>query len=550
MPAPISDLRLSPGGNDADGAVLDGWPLDGRLGELRRPGGRSRLLAWVSARSRDLVVLAAVVTPVAIAHAWGLKSYPAFFDDEGTYVSQAYAVDKLHVLAPYTYWYDHPPLGWLLLGAWAKIFPVFSPTSFSIAAGRTFILLPLVASAVLVYGIARRLGVRRSLSGFATLIFGLSPLAIHYQRMVLLDNIAVAWLLAAFFFALTPSRRLSAYACSALCLAAAGLTKETFLLFVPALVFVLWTTCPPSTRRFAVAVFAALVVCTAGFYPLLAALRGELLHGAHHTSLMDGIRFQLERKGGGSILTAGSGTRRLVDSWLDLDPVLLGFSIPLIPVLLAVPRLRALGIALALPVAIALRPGGYLPAMYVISLLPFAALAISAVAEEAARWSRRDHRRFARGGRIVGAAAAVALVAAPVAIAAPKWVKGDRQMFSTNDVSANERAVEWLAGHVNPGSTLLVDDTVWTDLVQRGFHRDRTVWFYKLDLDPAVRMPWWRFDYVVRTNILAGNLYWLPKSRLVFDHSKPVVAFTTKDERVEIRRVVQPQPAYRRYRAP
>ena len=113
----------------------------------RRPAteprrGRSRLAAWVSARRADLVVLAAVVTPVAIAHAWGMTRYPAFFDDEGTYVSQAYAVDKLHTLAPYTYWYDHPPLGWMLLGGWAKLFPVFSPTSFAIAASRMLILRP------------------------------------------------------------------------------------------------------------------------------------------------------------------------------------------------------------------------------------------------------------------------------------------------------------------------------------------------------------------------------------------------------------------------
>ena len=507
------------------------------------------LAAWIVARKLDLVVLAAVVTPVAIAHAWGMTRYPAFFDDEGTYVSQAYAVDNLHVLAPYAYWYDHPPLGWLLLGAWAKLFPVFSATLFAIAAARMLILLLLIVSSGLVYGIARRLGVRRSLSGFATLLFGLSPLAIHYQRMVLLDNIAVAWLLAAFFLALTPRRRLAAYAGSALCLAAAVLTKETFLLFLPAIAYMIWTTCPATTRRFAVAVFGALFFCTAGFYPLFAALRGELLRGVHHTSLMDGIRFQLERRGGGSILAAGSGTQSLADTWLDLDPILLGFSIPLIPVLLAVRRLRPVGIALAVPVAMALRPGSYIPAMYVVGLLPFAAIAVPAVSEEAVRWSRRDHQRFAAAGKIAGALAAVALVAAPAAIAAPLWMKRDGQMFSTNDVSADERAVDWLAAHVSPDSTLLVDNTIWTDLVQRGFERHRTVWFYKLDLDPAVRMPWWRFDYVVRSNIFAGNLYWLPQSRLVFDHSEPVAVFTTKHERVEIRRVVQPQPAIHRYRA-
>ena len=130
------------------------------------------------------------------------------------------------------------------------------------------------------------------------------------------------------------------------------------------------------------------------------------------------------------------------------------------------------------------------------------------------------------------------------------WLKADKQMITTNNVSANERAVAWLATHISPDSTLLVDDTVWTDLVQRGFQRDRTIWFYKFDLDPAVRMHWWNFDYVVRTNIIAGNLYWLPQTRRVVDHSKLLVAFTTKDERVEVRRVIQPQPAVRKYRAP
>ena len=78
------------------------------------------------------------------------------------------------------------------------------------------------------------------------------------------------------------------------------------------------------------------------------------------------------------------------------------------------------------------------------------------------------------------------------------------------------------------------------DLVDRGFDRSHIVWFYKLDLDPAVSTPWWRFDYVVRSNLMAGNLDWLPRSRAVFDHSRIVAVFTTKDERIEIRRVVKP----------
>jgi hypothetical protein len=40
---------------------------------------------------------------------------------------------------------------------------------------------------------------------------------------------------------------------------------------------------------------------------------------------------------------------------------------------------------------------------------------------------------------------------------------------------------------------------------------------------------------------MAGNLAWLPRSRAVYDHSRIVAVFTTKDERIEIRRVVKPR---------
>jgi len=51
-------------------------------------------------------------------------------------------------------------------------------------------------------------------------------------------------------------------------------------------------------------------------------------------------------------------------------------------------------------------------------------------------------------------------------------------------------------------------------------------------------MPWWRFDYVVRSDLFAGNLNWLSRSRAVFEHSRMVAAFTTPDGRIEVRHVV------------
>src|SRR5215203_537592 len=148
---------------------------------------------------------------LGVVHARGMSSSPAWFDDEGTYVAQAWAVQTWHELAHYTYWYDHPPLGWLLIAAWTWPTHGFDRT-WSVVTGRELMLVVHVVSCLLVYVLARRLGLRRGFAALGVASFSLSPLGLHYQRMVLLDNIALAWLLAAFVLAASPGRRLTAFA--------------------------------------------------------------------------------------------------------------------------------------------------------------------------------------------------------------------------------------------------------------------------------------------------------------------------------------------------
>src|SRR6267154_524145 len=52
---------------------------------------------------------------VARALAVSSARFPALADDEGTYVAQAWALRTRGSLSHYTYWYDHPPLGWMQL---------------------------------------------------------------------------------------------------------------------------------------------------------------------------------------------------------------------------------------------------------------------------------------------------------------------------------------------------------------------------------------------------------------------------------------------------
>jgi hypothetical protein len=67
------------------------------------------------------------------------------------------------------------------------------------------------------------------------------------------------------------------------------------------------------------------------------------------------------------------------------------------------------------------------------------------------------------------------------------------------------------------------------------------LWFYKVDLDPAVsaRLPdgWRDVDLIVSTPALRQTPNDLPTVRAILAHSTVVATFGTGDGRIEVRRV-------------
>jgi hypothetical protein len=135
---------------------------------------------------------------------------------------------------------------------------------------------------------------------------------------------------------------------------------------------------------------------------------------------------------------------------------------------------------------------------------------------------------------------AAAIVVAVVVVALLRWPQEDVHQMRSDAAAPSREAVAWLSAHADASDYLLIDNTIWVDLVERGFKPGRTIWFYKLDLDPAVQVPWHRFDYVVYSNFMAGNLHWLPRCREVYEHTCLVAVFEQGAERIEIRRVTRP----------
>ncbi|MEV5505031.1 phospholipid carrier-dependent glycosyltransferase [Streptomyces orinoci] len=361
----------------------------------------------------DLLVCAAVLAAIVCVQGWNITGFPALSDDEGTYLAQAWAVQQDKGLAHYTYWYDHPPLGWLQLAVVTWLPSVLAPATLSVAPMRPAMLLVTAVSAVLLFALARRLGLPRWAAALAMALFGLSPLAVVLQREIFLDNIAVLWMLLAFFLAASPRRHLWHHFGAGLAAAVSVLSKETMLVVLPALLVTMWRHSHRDTRKFAVT--GAVTACgLIGLtYPLYALLNNELFPGPGHVSLIDGIKYQLNRAGSGFILDPHSGAHAALHSWLYYDTVLpLGGPAATV-LLLASARWSVTGRALAGPALaaailalVALRPSGYLPAMYIIQALPFLALSLAGVAASvthAVLRGRLPMRRPARRLAVPGA---------------------------------------------------------------------------------------------------------------------------------------------------
>jgi hypothetical protein len=476
----------------------------------------ARIAGWLSVHRIDVGLVAILTVIGGLAHAIGMYASPARFDDEGTYTAYAWAVQNWHTLGHYTYWYAHPPLGWMQIAGWTWLTNGFDRAPYAVAAAREFMFVCKLVTIPLLYILSRRLGYGRLGGALAVAIFALSPLAVYFTRAALLDNVVTPWLVAAFVFAASPRRSVRGAVASAGCLATAVLTKETALLYLPAVVLLLWQHTDRRNRRFTLSLFAACFVLICATFPLYALIKNELLVGPGHVSLEWAVRWQLfERKGSGSIFDPNSTAHAVIQSWLDQDAWLPRLALLAVPIGLLVRRTRAVAIAFAIQVVQLMR-SGYLPYPYVIAMIPFAALTIAGVVDWL--WDLGKERRFARGfpfpvpaarwnpklrkGLRLGWRSAIGGgCLAMVMVVGQAWSYPLRDLRKVDRDVGKAQALTWLRANVTPSDYVVVDDSFWVDLVRSGHPSDHVIWFTKLDVDKEVVIPatpqWTGISYVV-----------------------------------------------------
>jgi hypothetical protein len=123
-------------------------------------------------------------------------------------------------------------------------------------------------------------------------------------------------------------------------------------------------------------------------------------------------------------------------------------------------------------------------------------------------------------------------------------------------VAPTGQAEAWVEQHVPRSDRLLVDDTVWVDLVDHGFDRPYgVVWFYKLgyvnNLDPSVKRTlgggWRDFQYVIETPSMRAALAGSGSQALLqvaqaVDHSTTVASFGRGVDTIDVRQITATPP--------
>jgi 4-amino-4-deoxy-L-arabinose transferase-like glycosyltransferase len=539
-------------------------PLDLTLEEIRssappkRAGAFDRIRAWALARWLDLTIVGVITVAGGLVHAIGMYRSPARFDDEGTYTAYAWAVQNWHKLGHYTYWYAHPPLGWLQIATWTWLTDGFNRAPYAVAATREFTFVCTLIAFPLTYGLAKRLGFGRPGAALSVMIFAFSPLAVYFTRAALLDNIVTPWLIAAFFFAAAHRRSISDAILSAICLAIAVLTKETALLYLPALLILLWQYTDRRNRRFTLSIFTACFMLICAAYPLYALIKNELLIGPGHVSLEWAVKWQLSgRTGSGSIFDPNSTAHAVISSWFAQDHWLPRMALAAIIPGLLIRRTRAVAAALAIQLLQLLR-SGYLPYPYVIAMIPFAALTIAGVVDWAwslgrarvaaardgepgpepgtggdrrwrshtiatvrgrriavpvpvSRMSARYRRRVRYGWR----AAVGGALAWLVFLVAHAWAYPLADLRTVDRDAGKAQALAWMIHNIPDSDYVVVDDSFWVDLVRAGHPSTHVVWFTKLDVDKDVHIP--------------GAHQWEGISYIVLDHEDDLSAHVQAD---------------------
>ena len=469
---------------------------------------------------RGRIALGAAVLTGLLTHGWHLFQYPLYLTDEGIYMQRAWSLVRQTRLSPYTYDYDHAPGGWIQLAGWAFPLPnQFETFGNAVNTGRFLMLLVHLASVVLLFEIVRRLTGGVLAASVAAFLYNVSPLAVYYQRQVLLDNLMMFWVLLGMYSLLCRELRIRHALGAGAALGIAMVTKENAVFFVPSLVYLLHRRVKGSTqRRFVKSLWPFAMAIPAGAYVLYAVLKNEFVSTgldfdlnnppADHVSLLYTLWWQLNRSQG-SLLSPGG---LLYTSWIPRDGLFL--LLGLFAVLASLywgfrDRERDLGFlvvgTMALAYAFYLVRGSVLLDFYIAPMIPLLAMTTGMVTD---RLLARLRPRLRIALPAVAGAVLLFVPATDYLLTVNdegRVAIADQYQPKLNLTRMQEQQVAWIRKNVPADARIIMDDDLWSELhdVPPFFPFAHSHW--NASSDPDVRdklfaKNWKNVDYIIMSN--------------------------------------------------
>ncbi len=453
---------------------------------------------------------------------WGYTRYPKLVGDEGIYISQAWWLIGFGKLGPYTYWYDHFPLGWFMLGLWQKL--TGGPFTFGVAefSGRLFIILLVSCSFVLLYDLIKQISHSKIIGLIVIAAYAFSPLSTVFHRQVLLENISLFWLILALWllFVKAPKKPYLIIP-SALTYGLAILTKESLLFTVPAYLIGCWLELP-KTHRFALFGLATLTLfCTISLFPLLAYLKGELVtSGASQISLLAAMRHQIERGNYLPWWRSTSEFRQRLSSWLYLDPIFLILGLgTILGNFITDPKNKQKMVVHFIAISFIgfLIRGGLVLDYYIIPLLPLLALEIGFFLSQ-----------ITQNFRIK----TVYLIPCLLLLVAYN-LKSGWSAFTANVTHNQLEAYNYIESHANPQDVIVTDNYFFLNLRYNTLLAPKfpnTDWYTKVESDPYVKKN-------LQINH-QGNIDWLLLDDTInqglMTHSLPIIQQAKQSQSIAV----------------
>lgn len=486
----------------------------------------------------EYAILIFLLVFVTFIRGWNMFNLPYYENDEGVYMSQAWSFLQEGKLAPYTYWYDHAPAGWILIALWTVLTGGFETFGFYIHSGRLLVLLLHLMTCWMMYRITRQITKTKRVGFAAVLIYACSPLGNYFGRRILLDPLMVFWTIATFHLIIFHYQRLSILLLSAVTAGVAVLTKENAVFFIPLFLFMLYKEASKNQRIFAVVLWTSITFAIISTYPLYALLKGELFpansflgSGKENVSLVEAWTFQLGREGATS--HEGSLLQKYVTTWIQDDPVIVigGVLATCINILYGFANRKISYIALlSLSMIIFLLRGGVILEFYIIPLVPlFAwniAIAINCMT-----------RSFLKS----------AIIPISAGLCAVLLVQGTNfrnglNIYSSNQTRVQREAVAWIQAHQTPQTKFIIDNFAFYPLNKNKPFADWSHWYWKLDQDRDVYNNVFNnqlenITYITMTPQVEFDAYGgnLEKTRTLLQESKPIATFWENGWGVQVR---------------